>query len=210
MDAIALSSTRRSPGGKGVARRLRAEGRLPAVLYGHGVESPTPLSLDPKEFVKALTNPKGLNAVFTVEIDGTTHQVLAREMQRHPVGRQIMHVDLVASDPEKPIVTFVPVSFTGKSIGVVTGGRIRKPYREIKLRARPMDVPAEIVVDITPLDHNDTIHASDLQLPEGVKPVYDRDYVVVKVSKPRGKQLDADGQEIVEGNAPAAAVTAEE
>ena len=207
MDAIALSSTRRSPGGKGVARRLRAEGRLPAVLYGHGVESPTPLSLDPKEFAKALTNPKGLNAVFSIEVDGTTHQVLAREMQRHAVSRDVVHVDLVAADPEKTIVTFVPVSFIGQSVGVVTGGRIRKPYREIKLRARPIDVPAEIIVDITPLDHNDTIHASDLQLPEGVTPVYDRDYVVVKVSKPRGKQLDANGQEIVAaaGAAPAAA-----
>ncbi|MGK0359290.1 MAG: large subunit ribosomal protein L25 [Bradymonadia bacterium] len=205
MDAIALSSTRRSPGGKGVARRLRAEGRLPAVLYGHGVESPTPLSLDPKEFVKAITNPKGLNAVYSVEIDGTSHQVLAREMQRHPVSRKILHVDLVAADPEKLITTFVPVTFTGKSVGVVTGGRIRKPYREIKLRARPMDVPVDIVVDITEMDHNDAIHASDLQLPEGVTPVYDRDYVVVKVTKPRGKLLDEDGQEILPEDAPAAA-----
>lgn len=205
MDAIALSSTRRSPGGKGVARRLRAEGRLPAVLYGHGVESPTPLSLDPKEFVKAITNPKGLNAVYSIEIDGVTHQVLAREMQRHPVSRQILHIDLVASDPEKLITTFVPVTFTGKSIGVVTGGRIRKPYREIKLRARPMDVPVDITVDITEMDHNDAIHASDLQLPEGVTPVYDRDYVVVKVTKPRGKLLDEDGQEILPEDAPAAA-----
>ena len=205
MDAIALSSTHRSPGGKGVARRLRAEGRLPAVLYGHGVESPTPLSLDPKEFTKALTNPKGLNAVFSIEVDGASHQVLAREMQRHPVSRQIMHIDLVAADPEKSIVTFVPVNFIGKSVGVVTGGRIRKPYREIKLRGRPMDIPADITVDITPLDHNDAIKASDLSLPEGVTPVYDRDYVVVKVTKPRGKQLDADGQEIVAAATPAAA-----
>lgn len=205
MDAIALSSTRRSPGGKGVARRLRAEGRLPAVLYGHGVESPTPLSLDPKEFVKAITNPKGLNAVYSIEIDGTSHQVLAREMQRHPVSRKILHVDLVAADPDKLITTFVPVNFTGKSVGVVTGGRIRKPYREIKLRARPMDVPVDITVDITEMDHNDAIHASDLQLPEGVTPVYDRDYVVVKVTKPRGKLLDEDGQEIVPEDAPAVA-----
>lgn len=205
MDAIALSSTHRSPGGKGVARRLRAEGRLPAVLYGHGVESPTPLSLDPKEFSKALTNPKGLNAVFSINVDGTDYQVLAREMQRHPVSRQILHVDLVAADPEKLITTFVPVNFIGKSIGVVTGGRIRKPYREIKLRARPIDVPADITIDITPLDHNDAIHASDLALPEGVKPVYDRDYVVVKVLKPRGKQLDADGAATTAGDAPAAA-----
>lgn len=188
MDAIALSSTHRSPGGKGVARRLRAEGRLPAVLYGHGVESPTPLSLDPKEFDKALENPKGLNAVFAIDLEGTTHNVLARELQRHPVSRQVMHVDLVASDLSKPRIAFVPVEVTGKSIGVVTGGRLRKPYREVKLRAQPGDMPAVIVVDITALDHNDGIMASQLDLPEGVTPVYDRDYVVVKVLKPRGRK----------------------
>jgi large subunit ribosomal protein L25 len=188
MDAIALSSTHRSPGGKGVARRLRAEGRLPAVLYGYGVETPTPLSLDPKEFQKALTNPKGLNAVFSIQVEGNTHHVLARELQRNPVSRQILHVDLVAADMNKPVVAAVPVSFIGKSIGVVTGGRIRKPYREVLLRAKPTEMPAEVVVDITPLDHGMGVKATELTLPDGVNPVFDRDYVVVKVLKPRGKQ----------------------
>lgn len=195
MDAIALSSTHRTPGGKGVARRLRAEGRLPAVLYGHGVETPTTLSLDPKELDKALANPKGLNAVFSVAVDGTTHHVLLREMQRHPVSRKILHIDLVAADLEKPLVAFVPVEFTGKSIGVVTGGRIRKPYREVKLRSKPADVPASITVDITPLDHGDAVKASELNLPEGVTPVFDRDYVVVKVLKPRGRKTAEEGGE---------------
>lgn len=195
MDAIALSSTHRTPGGKGVARRLRAEGRLPAVLYGYGVEAPTHLSLDPKELDKALANPKGLNAVFTVEVDGKAHNVLVRELQRHPVSRKILHLDLVAADLDKPRVTFVPVDVTGKSIGVVTGGRLRKPYREVKLRAKPGDVPASIVVDITNLDHGDGVMASELNLPEGVEPVFDRDYVVVKVLKPRGKKTAEEGEE---------------
>lgn len=73
-------------------------------------------------------------------------------------------------------------------------GRIRKPYREVRLEALPAAIPAELVIDITDLDHEDSIMASEMKLPEGVRAIYDRDYVVVKVQKPRGR-LDEDGEE---------------
>ena len=195
MQAIALESTPREGRGKGPARRLRAAGRVPAVVYGHNVESAIAVSLDPKALDKALANPKKANALFQVSIDGTDHTVMAREIQRHPVSRAILHLDLVAPDLDKPIVSAVPFETTGRSKGVVVGGRLRTPYREVKLRAKPADIPASIVYDITELEIGDTVFASSLALPAGVEAVYDRDYVVVKVLKPRGVKKTADDEE---------------
>lgn len=187
MEAIALESSLRDANGKGPARRLRAAGRVPAVIYGHGVAEPVSVSLDPKALDAALANPKADNALFQINVDGgASHTVLVRELQRHPVSRVILHVDLVAPDLDQQIDTAVPLSFTGKSVGVVTGGRLRTPYREVRLRAKPADIPAVIEVDITPLDQGDAVLVSQLALPEGVEAIYERDYVVAKVMKPRG------------------------
>lgn len=187
MEAIALESSTRDGSGKGPARRLRAAGRVPAVIYGHGVSEPLSVSLDPKALDEALANPKADNALFSVNVDGgQSHTVLVRELQRHPVSRAILHVDLVAPDLDESIVTAVPLNFSGKSVGVVTGGRLRTPYREVRLRAKPADIPAVIDIDITPLDQGDAVLVSQLALPEGVEAIYDRDYVIAKVMKPRG------------------------
>ncbi len=191
MEAIALESTIREGRGKGPARRLRAAGRVPAVVYGHNVEEAIAVSLDPKALDKALENPKQANALFQVSIPGADdHTVMAREIQRHPVSRAILHLDLVAPDLDKPMVTSVPFEATGRSKGVVGGGRLRTPYREIKLRAKPADIPALVSIDITEMDIGDTLHVSGLDLPEGVEAIYDRDYVVAKVLKPRGKKKE--------------------
>jgi len=187
MEAIALECSTREGRGKGHARRLRSAGRVPAIIYGHGVAAPVPVSVDPKSLDAALANPKKSNALMNAQVEGgANHTVLVREIQRHPVSRKILHVDLVAPDLDQPIVASVPIDFTGRPVGVVTGGRLRTPYREIKLRARPADMPATVVAHLTPLDHGDALHVSTLDLPEGVEAVYDRDYVVAKVLKPRG------------------------
>lgn len=213
METIAIQSTRRKAGNKGVARRLRAEGRVPAVVYGHAIDAPIPVSLDPLELDKALANPKGHNAIFALDIDGDdTFNVLVREVQRHPVRREIMHLDLVSPDMEREIVAMVPITVTGKAAGVQAGGKLRVPYREMRLRARPADFPASVAVDVTSLEQGDTRMASEVPLPEGVTALYDRDFVVAKVVKPRGrKPLPGEGVEApaAEGEAPAEAPPAE-
>ncbi len=187
MEPTHISTLPRETGGKGPARRLRREGRTPAVVYGHQLEAAVAVSLDPRELDTALANPKGANAVFDVAVGDATHRCLVREIQRHAVGRQIMHVDLVVTDLTRPLVASVPVRHVGRSIGVQMGGVVNQPYREVKVRALPEAVPAEIVIDITEFDHDDGVMASELALPEGVAPVFERDYVVVKIVKPRGR-----------------------
>ena len=189
MEAIVLSGAVRTKFGKEAARKVRNAGRTPAVLYGHGIDASVALDLDPRALTKALANPKGNNALFTIEVDsGQSYEALVREVQREPVSRRILHVDLVVPNQDKPLVSLVSMDFTGKCKGVSLGGRLRTPYSEIKLHAKPKDIPASVVLDITNMEIGDTVMASQLALPEGVEAVYDTDYVIARVLKPRGAQ----------------------
>ncbi len=188
MEPIVLNGTLREGVGKEFNRKLRASGAMPAVLYGHGLDASLNLTLEPRQLDKALENPKKANALMSVDLgaDKGSHTVLVREIQRHPVKRSIVHVDLVVPDLDKPIQTKIPVRFVGRSIGVSMGGRLRTPYREVIVLCKPAAIPVEVVVDITELNIGDSVEASQLSLPDDVSVVYDRDFVVVKVLKPRG------------------------
>jgi len=188
MELIPLSCSPRDGRGKQAARQLRAAGQIPAVVYGHGIDETVSVALDPKALKEALENPKGFNALVEVSVENAgKYVVLVREVQRHPVSRKFLHVDFVAPDLEAELISAVPVRTTGKSVGVITGGRLETPYREMRLSSKPADIPTEVVVDITSLDHGDSIKASEIELPDGVAAVFDRDYVVTKVLKPRGE-----------------------
>ena len=212
MEAIVLSGAVRTQFGKEAARKVRAAGRTPAVLYGHGVDESVSIDLDPRALTKALSNPKGNNALFTIEVDGgQSYEALVREVQREPVSRRILHVDLVVPDQDKKLVSLVAMDFTGKCKGVSLGGRLRTPYSEIKLLAKPRDIPANVVLDITDMEIGDTVMASELSLPEGVEVIYDTDYVIARVLKPRGAQEEGAGDGAdAEGGEETAAESGEE
>jgi large subunit ribosomal protein L25 len=191
MEAIVLSGAVRNQFGKEAARKVRASGRTPAVLYGHGVDDSVAIDLDPRALTKALANPKGKNALFTIEVEGgQSYEALVREVQREPVSRRIIHVDLVVPDQDKLLVSQVSMEFVGKSKGVALGGLLRTPYSEIKILAKPRDIPASIELDVTELDIGDTVMASELTLPDDVGTLYDNDYVVARVMKPRGVESE--------------------
>ena len=181
-----ISAESRSGLGKEAAKKVRDAGRIPAVYYGFGAES-QPVSLDPKALEQALANPKGINGYFTLTIDGNeqANRVFVRELQRHPVSRRILHVDIVCPDPALEINATVPLKFVGRSVGVATGGRARRPYREVTVRALPDAIPGEIIVDMAPVDQGQQINASQLDAGEGTV-LYDRDFVIFKVAAPRG------------------------
>lgn len=190
MQEVNVSAETRNGSGKGVNRKLRAIDRIPAVLYGHGVEKPINLTVDPKEMAKAIRTPWGVNVLLNLQHEGKTYKAMCREIQRNPVSRAIRHVDFVSPNPNKEIIVLVPLNITGKSIGISTGGKLRQPYREVRIKTTPAKIPSEITVDITNLDQNQGIMASDLNLGEGVKVVYDRDFVVAKILAPKGKDAE--------------------
>lgn len=168
-----LSAQLRGPEehGKGPNRRLRAAGRIPAVIYGQS-ETPVSLSIEPRSLRRALNTPRKLNTVITVRFenaeDTADRLVLLKETQRHPVSGQVVHVDFQQVHLDTKVYVQVPVVLTGRARGVIDGGLLTHITRSTELVCTAERIPAQIVVDITKLKIGENIHESDLELPEGV------------------------------------------
>lgn len=179
MDHTVTASTR-VPEGKGSARKLRREGRIPAIVYGPGGE-PQSIALEPKALTDVFRVTRDANTVITLDIDGTPTTTLVRAVQRHPVSREIRHVDFYRVSADHKVEVMVPVEGVGRPVGAVNGGRLRLIRREVKTRA-PFDrIPKSFVVDISPMDIGDMVKASEIPTPEGVEVVYDNDFNVLTI-----------------------------
>tara|TARA_Y100001934_G_C12233603_1_gene716609 strand:- start:284 stop:931 length:648 start_codon:yes stop_codon:yes gene_type:complete len=213
----ALSATTRLSRGKGSNRRLRAQGQLPAVVYGLD-QAPVTLSVDPSELRRILMGARRRNTLIGLSIDdGDAIPVLVREIQTNSVTREILHTDFVRVDPSQPVVVKVPVVTTGKSIGVDAGGRLKVVRRQVNLRVRPEAVPAEFAIDVTNLNEGQSIRISACDAPEASEILFETDYVVVQCVTGRasraagaGGDLDADGEDGAEAVAAAGESTSEE
>ncbi len=204
----ALAIEVRENTGKGVARKLRAAGRIPGVFYGKKL-SATPITLDPHVLERALKkSDAGMNTLFDVQIQGGGELqgkvVLVKDLQRDPVTGSFLHADLYAVDLEQALQVSVPLHVTGKAPGVEMGGILDQALREIELSCLPTAIPREIQVDVSGLNLGDSIHIRDLGLPEGVDLVSDPDLSVVSVVAPRATEEEAAAEEAAEGEAPAA------
>ena len=178
-----LSVQKREGSGKGASGRLRTENLIPGVFYtakGENISVQAPALPLEKLYAEA-----GRTSVFNLEIDDngqkTVHPVIIWDVQYHPYKKVFTHIDYYGVDLDKPVTVDVPVEFVGVSRGVKLGGQL-ETYREVvRLSSKPLDVPKKIVVDVTPMDINATIYVADLQLPENVKAVYDRNFAIVSV-----------------------------
>jgi large subunit ribosomal protein L25 len=167
-DDITLAATPGRATGSPASRRLRASGKVPAVLYGRGAE-PRAITVDWRELRSALTTDKGLNALITLDIDGTRTEAVVKEMQRHPVRRDVLHVDFLSVDVDKPIFTDVPIVLEGEPILVLREqGVVDQVMNAIIVHAKPASVPGHLSVDVSDLEIGHTITVADLVLPAGV------------------------------------------
>lgn len=220
MEVGKLTVELRSGKGKGLSRRLRQEGMIPGVCYGHGLSAPLPVTVDPKALKASLDPVRGQNTVIdiTVQDNGSakhTVKAMVWEWQVHPLRRNLTHVDLIAIDPDKMIEVSVPIKLTGKAVGTVEGGQIHVVRHEVEIRAKPAEIPTEFVLDITPLDIGDALHVSDLEIPEGVELAVPESYSVVSCVAPKAEKVEeplegelaegelAEGEEGAEGAKPA-------
>jgi large subunit ribosomal protein L25 len=167
MEKKTLQAEVRTERGKGPVRRLRAAGKLPAVLYGPGVE-PTSLTVDPKELEASLRGEMRRNQVFDLEFGGKKVTTMVRDLLVHPVDRSLLHVDFYAVSDDRPVDTVVPIFTKGRSKGVQRGGKLTVALRTLALRAAPTNIPADVTIDVTNVDIGDVIHVADIELPEGV------------------------------------------
>lgn len=185
--SLAVETRSDSDRGKGAARRLRAAGRIPAVVYGRG-HGNVPVTLDPAELDNVIrTSHAGANTLIDLqgapEVAGRT--VLVKEIQREPVRGALMHVDLLEIDPDARLNVLVPVHLTGTSVGVTLGGVLDHALRAVELSCPGSSIPDEIVVDVTELEQGQSLHASDLQLPANAELLTQGEIPVVSVVAPR-------------------------
>lgn len=176
----------RAAGGKGVARALRRTGRVPAVVYGEN-QPQEEISVETRQLRRALLNPRFHSTLCSIELNGKSLQVLPREVQVHPITEDPIHADFVRVSRGTTVTVTVPVSFVNEeeSPGLKRGGVLNIVRREIELVCPAASIPAELTLDLSGADINDSLHMSQISLPEGVEPtITDRDFTVATISPP--------------------------
>lgn len=199
MEIGKLRVQRRRDTGKGISRRLRAQGWVPGTCYGAGLEGSLSITVDPKELKESLDPVKRQNTVLTLTIDdaeASRDQMLAMlwDYQIHPRRREVTHVDLLTIDPNREIEVEVPVELTGRPAGAVQGGQLNIARHQILVRAVPRSVPGRILHDVSPLTIGDTVHVSDLSFPEGVSPAIAPELTIVTCVAPASEVIVAGGE----------------
>jgi len=182
MAEIILHATPRPPQGTRPARRLRSEGKVPGVVYGLGGD-PITLTVDWRELRAALVTEQGLNAVIHLDINGETTPTLVRDVQRHKVRRDVLHIDFIRVDLDKPVEVEVPIHLEGEAEAVTREeGVVDQVLTALLITAKPADIPSSLTIDITPLEIGSARRVSDITLPAGVTTSVDPDDAVVTAS----------------------------
>ncbi len=175
------------------ARRLRREGKVPAVIYGHGIE-PIPVAVETRALRSALTTAAGLNALLELDLGGEKHLVLTREMQRHPVKGSVSHVDFQVVRRDEQVSAEVPVSIVGEATKVdLADGMVDQQLFTLNIKAQPSKIPSVVEVDITEMEIGDSIKVADIPLPDGVVADTDGEVAVVSALAGRATKIAAAG-----------------
>jgi large subunit ribosomal protein L25 len=181
-----LSAQQRQGVGKGANRSLRRSGRVPAVVYGDNAPQEM-ISLEARELRRALHNPRFFSTLCSLQVDGQAVRVLPREVQLHPVSEEPLHIDFVRVGRHATVTVTVPVVFLNEDIsrGLKRGGVLNIVRREVDLLCPVDAIPGEITLDLKDADIHDSLHISQVSLPEGVHPaIADRDFTIATISAP--------------------------
>ena len=188
-----LKARVREEQGKGPARRLRASGQVPGVVYRRA-QQPLAISLDPKALRAAVAGEHRFNTLLTLEIEGGTaagtRQVLLKDHQVDPLeGQKLLHVDFLEVRPDEKIRVELPVVLTGKPIGVLDGGILQQTRRFLQVLALPTHIPLRIEVEVAHLKISQSIHVADLKMPEGAELKYQTNFTIAVVSAPEKEEV---------------------
>ena len=205
MATVSFNATARDATGKGAARSLRSRGQVPAVIYGHDHKAQA-LSLNARDLDKLLGHIQAESTVIEVTVDGQTSKTLIREIQRHPIKRQILHVDFQALVAGEKVTVSIPIVLTGVAEGVrLEGGVLDHTLRELEIEVDPSSIPDHVELDVTNMVIGDSLHVSDIKVPEGVEILDDPETSVAVLAAPRAVIEEAPAAEAVEGALEAAA-----
>ena len=182
---VSLKAGRREPQGKGGARKLRAVGDIPAVLYGAGAE-PLSIKLNAHDAELLFRSISVDNTLINLEVEGekTPVTTLVREIQTHPARAKLLHVDFYRVQMDVEVELEVPLHVEGTAVGVRDGGVLDQPIHDLPVRCLPADIPAEIRVDVSNLNVGDSLRVKDLAVPKGVTILLDGDRTICSVQVP--------------------------
>lgn len=196
-DQLTLSAETRERAGKGASRAMRREGRVPAVIYG-GKKDPEPIHVNERELMKLLHTGHFMNSLIEVDLGGAKTRALPKDVQFHPVSDRPLHVDFMRIGKGATITLDIPVHFVNQeeSPGLKRGGVLNVVRHELELTCPADDIPGEIVIELDGLEVGDSIHISQVKLPEGVvSAIDDRDFTIAGVVAPSAlKRSDSEAE----------------
>jgi len=182
--SLVIKAEKRETFGKNASRVVRQKGRVPAILYGPGIEN-VALTLDKKDLFSILKSETGENTLFVVSFNSEKRDAMIKELQVNPVSRELLHVDLILIAMDKEIRVAIPLVLLGEAVGVkAEGGFVDFSSREIEVECLPKDIPEHIEVDISALHLHQSIRVDEIDPPEGVKIITDPESVVVLIQAP--------------------------
>lgn len=202
MSQTTLVATTGRATGSPASRRLRATDQIPGVLYGQGM-TPVSVAVARRDLRVALSGPAGFNTVLQLEVDGKTYPAVIKEVQRHPVKRNVSHVDFLQVNMSELLTVSVPLHLSGEAKAVLAeGGLVDPSVDTIEVECTPGNMPNEFIVDITAMQPGDVIRLSSLVMPKGVTALGDPDMAIVTAI--HGSQAEAAPDTPAAAPAPAA------
>ena len=181
--------------GSSSARRLRAEGHIPGVLYGHGME-PLSVTVERRSLRVALSGAAGANTVLELQVEGKKYPAVIKEMQRHPVKRTVSHIDFLQVSMNEEITVSIPLRLEGEAKAVLAANGLVDPAVDsIEVVTTPANMPNEFVVDVTDMQPGDVIRLQDLPMPKGATATGDPEMPIVTVLSLRAEQEEAAAEE---------------
>jgi len=205
MKSVPLKAYPRTQTRRGGVKKLRETGRVPAIIYGREIK-PQNLEISAKEISDLIHHSASENLLvdLSVENDARAKRLaLVQEVQHHPLDGKVLHVDFHEVAENEKVTVMVPVETVGEAVGVKTGGGVLEHVLfKIKVRCLPKDLPEQIIVDVTNLELNKSIHLSELKMPEGVEVIGDKNIPVVSVALPRAEEevVPAEGTAVSAGD----------
>lgn len=192
-----LKADRREDSGKGAARKARAAGRVPGVVYGHGAD-PLHISVDARDLFHTLHTEAGANVLVDLRVDGDHFLAMPREVQRDHLRGRLLHVDFLRIARDEKITVEVPIQLVGESHGVKEGGVIEHHLWTLQVECFPQDVPTSIDADVSTLGLNESLKVEDLQLPDKLELQTPLEEVVVSVVPPQVLKLEEEEEALEE------------
>jgi large subunit ribosomal protein L25 len=201
MEEVTLVADVGRPTGKSAARKIRRDGKVPAIVYGQGGE-PQAVAVPSRELQHILSGASGANTLINLDLGGAGQElVLARQIGRHPVRHTLVHVDFIRVRRDQAVSAEVPVHLIGEAQGVKDGGLLEQSVFTLSIEAKPADVPTAVEADISHLTVGDQLMVGDIKLPPGVVTTQDAGELVAHVTQPKGLALpeEMEAAEAAEG-----------